>query len=336
MAFFYSHFEKALRLSAKTMANGRLQGATNVIVADVGNPALTETAPAPYELFGPGDVQRLAAGAITRRFPAPNASNAEVTKLALVEFAADDLPWRYTPRLVADGKLRPWLVLVVGQRAPDDIILRPDGRVTLGLTAQRNHPLSLSSLWAHVHDVDGHGPIARVVAPVAGAGYLKDTEYVACVVPAFTATGADAWDGSAFATCDLYVPPGPTAEAVVVFRTSLFRRYPATVVYLSPATPPWVPPPANAALKAEKPTFTGTIGNDITFFGFALPPEALLDHWVVLEEPPAGYRFYHDPPSPPAAAPGLAGSSSNFAFQHFAVPVRVLIGPLLAADAEPV
>jgi len=214
MMEFYSRFEKALRQSATAVAGGRLQGAVDVLLADLANPAVTRTAKAPYALFGPGDVQRLAAGAITRRFPAPNASDAEVTKLALVEFAADDLPWRYTPQLAGAGELRPWLVLVVGQRAPDDIVLRPDGRVTLGLVAQRNHVLNLSAQWAHVQQVDGHDPIARVVAPpmidsaAAGPGehldYLANTEYVACVVPAFTATGADSWDGSAVVTCDLY------------------------------------------------------------------------------------------------------------------------------------
>jgi len=213
MTTFYSHFEKALRKSATAPIAGRLQGSVDVILADVANPAVTKTAKAPYELFGPGDVQRLAVGAITRRFPAPNASDAEVTKLALVEFAAPDLPWRYTPVLASGGKLRPWVVLVVGQRAPDEIILRPDGRVTLGLTAQQNHVLGLSAQWAHIQQVDGHGPIARVVAPPmpdpgGGPGehfdYAANTEYVACVVPAFTATGADSWDGSAPATCDLY------------------------------------------------------------------------------------------------------------------------------------
>lgn len=213
MTTFFSRFEKALRKSATAAASGRLQGSTDVILADVANPAVTKTAKAPYELFGPGDVQRLATGAITRRFPAPNASDAEVTKLALVEFAAADLPWRYTPRLAA-ADLRPWLVLVVGQRAPDDIVLRPDGRVTLGLTAQRNHALTNSAQWAHVQQVDGHGPIARVVAPPmidpGGVGpgehvdYQANAEYVACVVPAFTATGADSWNGSAAVTCDLY------------------------------------------------------------------------------------------------------------------------------------
>jgi hypothetical protein len=207
---FYSHFEKGLRKSATAAAGGRLQGATDVILADVANPAVTKPAKAPYELFGPGDVQRLAAGAITRRFPAPNASDAEVTKLALVEFSAKDLPWRYTPALAGAAGLRPWIVLVVGQRAPDDIVLRPDGRVTLGMVAQANYVLTQSARWAHVQEVVGHEPIARLVAPaltVPGAdhpGYAESSEYVACLVPAFTATGADSWTGAAPATCDLY------------------------------------------------------------------------------------------------------------------------------------
>lgn len=208
MNHFYSHAEKALRRSATATAGGRLQGATDVTLADLNTPT-TAIAKAKYELFGPGDVTRLAAGAITRRFPAPNSSDAEATKLALVEFAAEDLPWRYTPQLAGGGALRPWLVLVIGRRAPDDIVLRPDGRVTLGLTAQNSHVLSQSAPWAHVQQVDGHGPIARIVAAPrmtdgAPANYEDNAEYVACLVPAFTASGGDSWSGAAAVTCDLY------------------------------------------------------------------------------------------------------------------------------------
>jgi hypothetical protein len=204
MSTFFSQFEKGLRKSATSAAAGRLQGSTDVILADVANPATTRTAKAPYELFGPGDVQRLAASAITRRFPTPNASDAEVTKVALVEFAAHDLPWRYTPQLAGVDGLRPWLVLVVGQRAPGDIMLRPDGRVTLGLIAQGNHNLLHSAQWAHVQQVAGHDPIGRVMAPRLATNYSADSEYLACLVPAFTATGADSWNASAPVTCDLY------------------------------------------------------------------------------------------------------------------------------------
>ncbi|MDM0109868.1 hypothetical protein QTH97_33490 [Variovorax sp. J22R24] len=210
MPTFYSRFERALRKAATTEAAGRLQGETPVVVADIATPATTRTAPAKFELFGPGDVQGLAPAAITRRFPAPNCSDAEVTKMALVEFADHDLPWRYTPRIAA-AELRPWIVLVVGQRADGDILLRPDGRVTLGLVAQNHHKLKDSADWAHVQEV-GAQKIGRIVAPprlAPGAlpgnvDYLADTEYVACLVPAFTTTGDDSWNGIAPVTCDLY------------------------------------------------------------------------------------------------------------------------------------
>ena len=48
---FYSRYEKALRKTATTASGGRLQGSTDVILADVANPAFTKIAKAPYELF---------------------------------------------------------------------------------------------------------------------------------------------------------------------------------------------------------------------------------------------------------------------------------------------
>jgi hypothetical protein len=198
---FHPRYEKALRVSAgPAVVAGRLQGAAAVSIADLANAADTRIAKAPYELFGPGDVQRLAGAAITRRFPAPGASDAEETKLALVEFAAMDLPWRYTPAAAVGNVLRPWLVLVVGRRAPDEIVLRPDGRVTLGAATQAAHNLTESWKWAHVHEVDGP-TIARIVAPVDLA---PETDYVACLVPAYTAAAGDAWSGAAAVTVDCY------------------------------------------------------------------------------------------------------------------------------------
>ncbi len=122
---------------------------------------------------------------------------------------------------------------------------------------------------------------------------------------------------------------GGAAEAVVAFKTPLFRRYPATVVYLyETLAGDFTPPPVNASLDAPRRVdhvFTGTIGDDITFFGFPIAPGDLTHYWVVLEEPPAGYRFYQASPVPEPA--GIR--SAQYAFNRFAVPVRVLIGPLL-------
>jgi len=76
MRHFYSRYEKALRKSAKTEVSGRLQGTTDVVIEDFASPPATKKPEAKYELFGPGDVQRLAAGAIARRFPMPNSHDA--------------------------------------------------------------------------------------------------------------------------------------------------------------------------------------------------------------------------------------------------------------------
>lgn len=199
-ATYFSRSEKALRIGATTVVSGRLQSTVPVGIAAVENPADTRSIDTDYELFGPGDVERLALGAIVRRFPAPGSSDAEQPKVALIEFSAVDLPWRYTPRAAVGAVLRPWLVLVVGRRTPDEIVMRPDGQVGLGTATQHDHPLADSFQWAHVHDVDGRH-VARVLSP---APFAAETEYVACLVPAFTPDGADAWTGTAPVTCPCY------------------------------------------------------------------------------------------------------------------------------------
>jgi hypothetical protein len=140
-----------------------------------------------------------------------------------------------------------------------------------------------------------------------------------------------AWPAGA-PLADPALSAGPGEEAVVALRTAIFARYPATVVYLYRAAPGFAPPGEGAALVPPDrvdPTFTGTVGPDVTFFGFPVPPAALADHWLVLEEPPAGYRFYATGAVPPPAPGKPDDTSANFAYNRFALPVRVLIGPLL-------
>lgn len=200
MATFYSYTEKALRAGATTLDQGRLSSSVSVQVAAVEDPATTRTIPASYELFGPGDVVRLAAAAIRRRFPMPGTSDAEWEKRAHVEFASLDLPWRYTPQAASGGALRPWLVLVVGRLAPDELVLRPDGRVGIGVLTQQQHPLGGSAQWAHLHQTDA-GQFARVLSP---APLAQGTSYAACLVPAFAADGSDAWTGDGPVVSDCY------------------------------------------------------------------------------------------------------------------------------------
>ncbi|CAN5566532.1 hypothetical protein BH10ACT10_BH10ACT10_21300 [soil metagenome] len=106
----------------------------------------------------------------------------------------------------------------------------------------------------------------------------------------------------------------PTGSRLVLtFRTDLFRRYPATLVYLvKPApgddvdtllkAPPVLDMPVGtpdpeawrAARKHLGPVFAGTLSPDLTFFTFDVTPSTLDDYWLVLDEPPAELRFRND------------------------------------------
>jgi hypothetical protein len=148
----------------------------------------------------------------------------------------------------------------------------------------------------------------------------------------------DAWtDGSRLgdnAHAAVSIPPnGGRNQLVVVFRTELFRRYPATLVYLAPAivsagAVDWGPVPEVDKVTSPdgriEPVLTGMIGPDVTFFGFPVSPGAAADHWVVVEEPPPGIHFRTDPPVPTSSDP-----ASTWAANTFAVPVRVFLGKLL-------
>jgi hypothetical protein len=121
--------------------------------------------------------------------------------------------------------------------------------------------------------------------------------------------------------------PTHGASLVVVLHTELFRRYPSTIVYLTPnpdGADVWgdVPNVDDPAVDREYPSFSGTLTPELVFFGFGVPPAAGRDHWLVLEEPPPGYRFRH--PAADASADGAVFGSTTFA-----PPVRVFLGNLL-------
>jgi hypothetical protein len=127
-----------------------------------------------------------------------------------------------------------------------------------------------------------------------------------------------------------------TPDLVLVFRSGLFLRYPETVIYLVSAVhdgaTDFSRDPAEGATRVL-PSFQGRIGTDVTFFGFqGFPPADILRHWVVLEEPPSGYRFYNAGEKVPPQGSDGAG----FASFTFADPVRALIrGDTLVPEGAP-
>ncbi|TMH28654.1 MAG: hypothetical protein E6H58_17490, partial [Betaproteobacteria bacterium] len=114
---------------------------------------------------------------IVRTDPRPNATDFEPNYLAAVDFDPPDFPWLLTPaRADANGRLRPWLVLVVVDRAQVALPALGAGRPlpSIRLTAQQVTTelpdLAESALWAHSQAV------SNVDAGNASAAQLLSTE----------------------------------------------------------------------------------------------------------------------------------------------------------------
>ncbi|MFF3855726.1 hypothetical protein [Micromonospora sp. NPDC002575] len=152
-------------------------------------------------LHGPGDVIGLDGQQIIRSHPAAGADNVDVTLFAAVEFDRPDLPWLYTPaKPDPQGRLRPWLVLVVVPAGPQGRLDTPAGQplARLGTTVGQLPDLAESWAWAHaqvlvlaedenVADTIADAPqrtLSRLICPRRLA---PDTDYLAAVVPAFDA-----------------------------------------------------------------------------------------------------------------------------------------------------
>jgi hypothetical protein len=161
-------------------------------------------------LYGPGDVIGLDPRQIVRTDPAHLTADFEPNYFPSVELDRPDLPWLFSPALpdagqaTPQGRLQPWLCLVVVRRQPG-VVLRVDPRqplpsLVLDSPAQPAHELpNLDEAWAWVH--------AQLVEDGADSGSLPErlaadsprnlsrlicprrldpkTSYLACVVPTF-------------------------------------------------------------------------------------------------------------------------------------------------------
>ena len=119
----------------------------------------------PFQLIGPLDVHSLKPGAIKRTYPINGAFNVETDKCPYVEFAAEDLPWRYSPEPNSSA-MKPWLLLIVG--TPEEVTLLSRGRVVLSQSLINDYTavggLNLHSkayLWAHVQEPQ----VSRLLSP---------------------------------------------------------------------------------------------------------------------------------------------------------------------------
>jgi hypothetical protein len=160
----------------------------------------------PVRLMGPGHVTGLDARQIVRTDPAPRSRGFEPNYFPLIEFDDPALPWLFTPASAnTQARLRPWLVLVVVRIQPGVTVRAPRGEPLPVLeiraparVAQELPDLADSWAWAHAQvtappqatrellastiDSRPELSVSRLLCPRL---LQPDTEYVACVVPAF-------------------------------------------------------------------------------------------------------------------------------------------------------
>lgn len=156
-------------------------------------------------LVGPGQITGLDARAVVRTDPRDGASAFEPNYLAMVELAMPDLPWMFTPSPVVNGKLQPWICLIV---LPDsdgvsiDSLAGGISRIQIGapLDPRTELPdLSTIDAWAHAQvtgsalsddplkaALDGD-PAATVSRLIAARQLEANKRYVACIVPTYQA-----------------------------------------------------------------------------------------------------------------------------------------------------
>ncbi len=168
-----------------------------------GNATAPVTGNVGLRLFGPADVIGIDTRLMLRTDPKPNATSFEPNYLALVDFDPPDFPWMFTPAQAAGGRLRPWLVLVVFDRANVKLPRMTPGAplpsvtVPMAVALQELPDLDESWMWAHVQattrtsdkaQIDAElmqqpeNNVSRLVSPRRLA---PSRNYFACLVPAF-------------------------------------------------------------------------------------------------------------------------------------------------------
>jgi hypothetical protein len=206
-----------------------------------------------------------------------------------------------------------WLLPGVGALPQDSVIaVETNPRFVDAILTGFNTQLLNELRWRNLPVATGCTPL-RVFwdrAEVAAGARVDDI------------VGIHAWpEGSGLGDAQ-HRPAGASGrDLVVVIRGQLFLRYPATLVYLVSAehggTPDFDSDPAADAARLL-PSFQGRIAADVSFFGFqGFQPAAIRRHWLVFEEPPAGYRFANDV--------SVAPQAHIWASEAFARPVRALI-----------
>ena len=132
-----------LKIEAVPMGGDAYQstGAENDIVQNI-------------QVFGPGEIIGINPSAVVKTEPQPGNTNYEPNYLPYIEFYEEDFPWRYSPGKAKDGKLRPWLVLLVLRADEFKKVSFPDAHLPALTHGDKSIPFPPEAQtwsWAHVH-----------------------------------------------------------------------------------------------------------------------------------------------------------------------------------------
>ena len=182
--------------------------------------------------------------------------------------------------------------------------------------------------WRNIPIVAGWTPLRRFWQRIddAGSGPAVDIRPVLDILTP-PAPGAPIWTDDSALGAASHQRDGAGPRLVILLHTELFRRYPTTLVYLLPnpgGTVTWQQDVETIATAPVWPNLSGALNPELVYFGFPLPPDAGADHWLVLEEPPPGYRFK----TPTAAQLGMTDAAA-YANATLYLPVRAFFGKLL-------
>ncbi len=191
---FASFAVGGLAAAARTPAAGEVRSSSHVELPLADDAGGTDSAGLTVTLFGPGDVRGIDPRQIVRRYPAPGTRTAEETVLAHLEFDRPEMPWAFSAA-PAQGALRPWLTLVVVERAAVEWEPATGLLPVLRVPLDQLPPLVHAHLWAHAQAPQVAGParlevrlspeyapvnLSRVVSPRV---LTQDTDYLAALVP---------------------------------------------------------------------------------------------------------------------------------------------------------
>ncbi|MGH1488512.1 MAG: hypothetical protein ACRBK7_03825 [Acidimicrobiales bacterium] len=185
-------------LDDRTAATASFEVATTI--NNAADPVTT-----PLRLNGPGDVTGVDTRVITRTDPERFVADFEPNNLATIEFDQPDFPWMFTPaKANAQGRLRPWLVLVVVENHQGvSISVRGDSPLPVldigspAVAADELPNLADSWAWAHAQVITENDNMGEIADEIATGDELNlarlfcprrlqpNRRYFACLVPAF-------------------------------------------------------------------------------------------------------------------------------------------------------